>query len=100
MSPPTMLYDSFRSYSPTLHVVKGYKDTYASTEYWSNFTNIVEDLISLYATKDGLYILWQSGTDIKGWRDALDAGVSGDFCPKKLDFATSLVFKIEVRGER
>lgn len=28
----------------------------------------------------GLQRLWQSGTDIKGWRDAADAGVSGDSC--------------------
>ena len=48
----------------------------------------------------GLQRLWQSSTDIKGWRDALDAGVSGDSCPDKLDFATSLVFKIEMRSKR
>ena len=47
-----------------------------------------------------LYILRQSGTDIKRWRDAADAGVSRDSCPDKLDFATSLVFKIEMRSKR
>ena len=74
----------------------------------------------------GLQHLRQSGTDIKGWRDASDAGVSRDSCtvtcgvrkmgssdsrlkwrktpdglvitcPNKLDFATSLVFKIIVQ---
>ena len=37
----------------------------------------------------GSYILWQSGTD----------GLV-IICPDKLDFATSLVFKIEMRSKR
>ncbi len=43
-TPPTIDYYTFSYYIPTLHVVKGYKDTYAAAENWSYFTNIVDDL--------------------------------------------------------
>ncbi len=43
-TPPTIQSYTFSSYTPTLHVVKGYKDAYAAAENWSNFTNIVDDL--------------------------------------------------------
>ncbi len=43
-TPPTIDSETFSSYTPTLHVLKGYKDTYAAATYWSKFTNIVDDL--------------------------------------------------------
>jgi len=41
LTPPSIYYDTFKSYDATLFVPKGSVNAYKATSYWKNFTNIV-----------------------------------------------------------
>ncbi len=58
--------DAFNDYSATLHVPKGCKEAYASTEPWSNFANIVDDIDT---GSDDAVVLTADGEDV--WTDGV-----------------------------
>ena len=57
---------AFRDYSATLHVPSGSKEAYASTEPWSKFVNIVEDIDN---SSDDAVVLTADGEDV--WTDGV-----------------------------